>query len=54
VLITVMIQQLQQVSRLSEILSSNWTVRLTRDCATDTDMIRRLLMEGELIICPRA
>lgn len=40
------------VSRLTEIMSPIKTVRLSRDRAADTPRIKKLLEEGDLVLCP--
>ncbi|KAK2649720.1 hypothetical protein Ddye_017209 [Dipteronia dyeriana] len=40
------------LSRMSEILAPNKTVRLTRDRDQDGKMMERLLNQGDLVVCP--
>ncbi|KAK1322019.1 Glycerol-3-phosphate acyltransferase 1 [Acorus calamus] len=40
------------LSKLSEVLAPIKTVRLTRDRAIDGETMQRLLMEGDLVVCP--
>ncbi|KAE8699675.1 Glycerol-3-phosphate 2-O-acyltransferase 4 [Hibiscus syriacus] len=40
------------VSRLSEIISPIKTARLSRDHAADASMMKKILHEGDLVICP--
>ncbi|KAF8369781.1 hypothetical protein HHK36_032202 [Tetracentron sinense] len=40
------------VSRISELLSPIRTIRLSRDRAKDGEMMRELLKQGDLVVCP--